>query len=288
MDQIRIKTINAVEAKGPMFARHVIEKEMYRNEKYYLLIDSHTKFTPKWDVHFIEMLKQCPSEKPILTMYPANHNAIGTNKKKIIKLDSSSSSKTKSSYLRFKKFNKKSGLPEIEGPLYRMQPLSPQKSIFWAACCSFTLGEIIKQAPFDPNYQYVFMGEEIAMAARYYTSGWDFYNPTFMIITHLWERKRPTFWEQFTGDSALHKQRRLLEQSGYRRLRHLFQLEALEPRDPPLVGYSLGTARTLQEFERYCGINFLLQTVQKHARLGLSPDADQQEILCKLGSLSAT
>ena len=70
--QIRVLKMDYTQAKGPVYARALIEQNLYRGEKYYLMIDSHTMFTTHWDQTCIRLWKQCRqwSPKPILTAYP--------------------------------------------------------------------------------------------------------------------------------------------------------------------------------------------------------------------------
>jgi hypothetical protein len=48
--------IESKHAKGPLYARHVIQKNLYKNEDYYLQIDSHMRFEKNWDETVIEQL----------------------------------------------------------------------------------------------------------------------------------------------------------------------------------------------------------------------------------------
>lgn len=275
-NQIRVYSLDASSAKGPMLARSYIEQYLYRQEKYYLVIDSHTIFANHWDLKAIHMLKQCPSAKPVLTMYPENY----THR-------NHTCDDMPASYFRFKRFNDKARLPEIEGPLFRQKLSHPCPSLFWGACFSFTLGQVISEVPFDPHCPYVFIGEEISMAARLFTHGWDLYHPLSMLVLHRWNRLRPTFWEQFQGTSQEHVARREAEQKGYARLRTLMGLRAADPQEVKLGIYGLGTVRTLAEYEKYCGLNFLLQTAQPHAIAGVSVKPSQEEIMSKFGSMGA-
>lgn len=288
--QIRILNMNASEAQGPMYARARIEQELFQGERYYFMIDSHTWFFPAWDQFLIQMLQDCPSSNPVLTMYPGNlntrtHRMFDTNYLRLL-TRTPVCDYPAASYLRFLRFNSKSDLPEIQGPNSSRPRVgeTPVQSSFWAACCSFSYSTMIQHVPFDPYYPFVFFGEEISMAARLYTHGFDLFHPTFMVIRHQWSREdRHTFWEQFNQPhNPVHKQRRQLEIQGYRRLRTLFGLQVLLPGDPPLLPmYSLGTHRTLQQYEQYCGINFLSRQVTKKAKLGWTVFSDNEEMAMK-------
>lgn len=68
--QIRIVRLSHFDAKGPMYARALIEQTLYQGELFYMQIDSHMLFVKGWDDICIKQLAQCPSEKPLLTTYP--------------------------------------------------------------------------------------------------------------------------------------------------------------------------------------------------------------------------
>lgn len=279
-DRIRILRLDADEAKGPMYARHLIEKRLYRGERFYLVIDSHMMFTPDWDKQLLKEWYTCATQsaKPILTMYPDDfkpHHRM---------LPPLNYEQSKGSYLRFKKFNDKTGIIEIEGPNFARKPSAPVLSMFWAAGFSFGSASMIQDVPFDPHCDYVFFGEEILMGVRLWTSGYDFYHPTTMYCYHMWERNRPTFWQQFNDKSnAVHRERQQKEQEGYRRLQKILQLSP-EP-VTVLPPYGLGNVRSLEEYERLIGIHMKTkQFTSLSGIMGVMDNAPAQEILCKFGT----
>jgi hypothetical protein len=62
------------EARGPVWARGVIQEQMLLSNldrfSYYMQIDAHTRFVDSWDAIAISMLQDCPSDKPVLSIYP--------------------------------------------------------------------------------------------------------------------------------------------------------------------------------------------------------------------------
>ena len=73
-DNKNIKTIHVLPkyAEGPGWARNIIMKELYNNEDYFLLVDSHSRFKNNWDVEYIDMLKKTPTES-VLSGFPRNY-----------------------------------------------------------------------------------------------------------------------------------------------------------------------------------------------------------------------
>ena len=53
----------------------------------------------------------------------------------------------------------------------------------------------MKDVPFDPYLPYLFQGEEILLATRFWTNGWDVYNLPSPICYHNYDRDdKPRFW----------------------------------------------------------------------------------------------
>lgn len=281
-NRIRIVRLSADEAQGPMLARHLIEKKLYRDEKYYMVTDSHMMFVPGWDRKAVDMLRTCSqwSAKPVLTMYPEDfktyHRTWGLPNYE----------NQPGAYLRFKKFNDTTGIVEIEGPKFKRKPSTPVLGMFWGACFSFGFGCQVNEVPFDPHCPYVFIGEEISMAVRLWTSGYDLYHPNEMIVYHMWERKRPTFWQQFDQSNQEHQRRRQLEKTGYHRLKCLLGIEHSQTIMPP---YGLGKVRTLEAYQDFVGINFGSKDKNKSftslsGLIGLPNYSKSADVLCRFGT----
>lgn len=86
-------------------------------------------------------------------------------------------------------------LPTVRG--------SPQLQPYWAAGFSFSRGHFIVNVPYDQYIPMVFQGEEIAMAVRAWTFGYDFYALERNVCFHIYvegankekREKVPLFWE---------------------------------------------------------------------------------------------
>jgi hypothetical protein len=110
--------------------------------------------------------------------------------------------------------------------------------------------------PYDP-YLY-FQGEEITLAVRLYTQGWDVFTPSDVLAYHDYNSRpdRPRHWIDRRDWPALNNR-------SIRRIRHLLGMEAC---DDPLVlreidRYGLGTQRTLAAYQSLTGINFKARTI---------------------------
>lgn len=265
---IRVLRMSHYEAQGPMLARHLIETRLYQDEMFYLNIDSHTMFVPHWDVICIEQLAQCPSNKPILTTYPHPYDRKARHLPQQFKLPT---------FLRFRGFHPRLGFTEQEKESFKMAPSQPYPSVCWAAGFSFTLGEAIRQVPYDPYCYYVFVGEEMSMSARYWTHGWDFFTPTQNIVFHITTRDyRPLFWEQVyqkncVVDEETRLQRKEMEQQGVDRIRALLNEHDMTD------GYGLGSDRSLAQWCDYFGLNLREKTCSPEGLQGMLASASFQE-----------
>jgi len=50
-DNVRIYECDWKKSKGACWARHIIQKNLYKNEQYFLQLDSHHRFLQNWDEH---------------------------------------------------------------------------------------------------------------------------------------------------------------------------------------------------------------------------------------------
>jgi hypothetical protein len=48
-EQVRLLVKDNTKARGPSYARYIIYNKLYKDELYYLQIDSHTRFAENWD-----------------------------------------------------------------------------------------------------------------------------------------------------------------------------------------------------------------------------------------------
>ena len=281
-DNIRVIRLSYFDAQGPMFARSIIEKNLYNGEMFYLQIDSHMLFTQDWDELCIQQLALCPSNRPILTTYP---NDFDRQTRKHVILPNGLKKQIGTvppTFIRFREFHQRLGFVEQEKENFHTQPFFPQPSLFWAAGFSFSLGELIEEVPYDPNCPFLFVGEEMSMAMRYFTHGWDFYAPGINIVYHLMKRTyRNTFWEQvYQKNCVVDDVTRL-----YRKKQEAFAVQRITALVNGKMNvddsYGLGTARTIHDWEQYTGINIQKQSASDRSFAGLSPNADVKEHFMK-------
>ncbi len=240
-DQVRIAPFHWSESQGVCWARHQAQ-QLYGNEDYVLMIDSHMRFVFGWDEKLIGQLALCKSPKPVLSNHPASymppheleHNPGPTALCVLPFTDT--------------------GDIRVSGGFMRRKPPYPLLGAFVAGGFIFAGGSIIRDVPYDP-YMY-FNQEEMSLSARLFTHGWDVYSPNEVLAYHCYNvgehaKKRPLHW---TDNEAWSK----LQKTAKQRFDHLLDHT---PTDDPqvlrdLMLYGLGDVRTLAQFEEFAGIDF--------------------------------
>lgn len=255
--QVRTLFLHHSEARGPCFARALIQEQLYKGEDYYLQLDSHYRMVPEWDKILIEELRLCraQSSMPLITSYPSSYTLpedympggadvaeLHPNEQPIV--------------LCAREFGS-DGFLRITGKICSGTKLSkPIPGLFWAAGFAFSDASVVTTVPYDKSLEDLFFGEESIMAARLWTFGWDFFVPSKVIGYHLWSRRhRPIFREHA---SAEQRQR---EASSQHRVNEFLNGKV-----------TVGGKRSLNDFEEFCGVSFVKKTITQRAfRGGLDP-----------------
>lgn len=236
--------MNFREAKGVSYARRYIQDKLFKNEKYYLQIDSHTRFAKNWDKTLIEQLKSCPSKRSIISTYP-NHYSRSDHNKSYLK------NKTLS-YIGIDYFSNDNYL--MVGGKTIVDSL--KRHLWIAAGFIFTYGIWVKEVPYD-NRLY-FRGEEDSLTIRSFTFGWDVYCPTVSTVYHCYqnnlleskEKYRTLHWEDNKSVNNFHL------------LNDLYNGISKD-------GINIGHERSVADFQKTAGINYHKKKVKGWAKQGL-------------------
>lgn len=246
-----ILDIDYKDSKGTCWARNQVHLQ-YTDEDYYLQIDSHHRFVKNWDAECIKMMKQLQKKghkKPLLTAYIPSYNPSN---------DPDARAK-EPWWMTFDRFIPEGAIFFLPAAIQNWQDLTePIPSRFLSAHFIFTLGKWCKEVTYDPNYY--FHGEEISLAVRSYTSGYDLFHPHRIVAWHEYTRKgRSKHWED---DKEWH----IKNDAAHKRNRILFGMEpgCTGCQRKSLKGYDFGTVRTLDDYERYSGLKFSRRGVQKY------------------------
>jgi hypothetical protein len=249
-DQVSMRLYHWRQSKGVCWARHHAQ-QLWQGEDFVLSIDSHMRFCPHWDERILEQFAECPSADPVLTHYPPPYTPPNH-------LDPDA----RPTVVCARAFNP-NGTLHGRGVILDRLPAKPLRGALVAAGLMFGRSSIIAKVPYDP-YLY-FDQEELSLAVRLFTHGFDVYSPRAVVAYHFYvdQSTRPTHWADNPEWGRLHT----LAQS---RLGHLL---GHTPSDDPEVSreldkYGLGTARTLADFEHFCGIDLTRRVVSQGALQG--------------------
>lgn len=238
-DRCRLAAVSATQAEGVGWARSRAHA-LRRGEGYVLQIDSHMRFVQDWDEKLLAMLADCPSGRPVLSNYPAAFSPPDRIETHVV------------SVIHAAGFDQ-DGVLKQESIGYAPDRMGgrPHPSAFVAAGFLFGDARWIEEAPYDP-FLY-FQGEEITLAARLFTGGWDIFSPCDVLAYHDYGQRpdRPRHWHD-------RKDWHRFGRRSVKRVRHLLGTE--ESFDPDVLReierYGLGTRRTLAEYEAFAKIDF--------------------------------
>ncbi len=246
--RFKIIDIPYQESKGVCWARNKVQ-QLYSGEKYTLQIDSHMRFAPNWDETLIGMIEQLQSKgykKPLLTAYAPSFNPDNDPAERVQK-------PWRMAFDRFIPEGAVFFLPEDIPDWTNLD--APVTARFYSAHMCFTLGEFSKEVQHNPEYY--FHGEEISIAVRAYTHGYDLFHPHKAVIWHEYTRKgRTKQWDDDKDWCNKNNHSHLTN-------RKLFGMDGLtqEGHDGE---YGFGNVRTLRDYEEYAGLLFSDRSVQQY------------------------
>ncbi len=246
--RFKIIDIDYKDGLGTCWARHLLN-EAYDGEKYTLQLDSHHRFVRGWDTKckkMIDDLIKAGHEKPLLTAYVPSYdpeNDPASRVKEVWKLD-------------FDRFTPEGVIFMLPANLENIEQYSlPIPTRFFSAHFAFTFGQFIRDVPYDPNLY--FHGEEISMAVRAYTAGYDLFIPNQIICWHEYTRKgRIRHWDE-------NKKWEELNNKSLKRVKQLLGVDD-DFADYDFGKYGFGNVRTLNDYVEYSGIRFSDRAVQKY------------------------
>ena len=247
--RFRILDIPYNESRGVCWARHLTQ-QLYENEEYTMQIDSHMRFEKDWDKTFIDMIKQLQKKghpKPLLTGYVSSFDP-----------DNDPGARVREPWrMAFDRFIPEGAVFFLPETIPGWQELkSPVPARFYSAHFCFTVGQFSKEVQHDPEFY--FHGEEISIAARAYTHGYDLFHPHKVAIWHEYTRKGRT--KQWDDDKEWGEKNRL----AHLKNRKLFGMDG-EVYDEEYFGnYGFGKERTLTDYEKYSGLLFSNRAVQQY------------------------
>lgn len=177
VDNLRLIEKEAPEGIGVGRSRNIANSQ-YNGEDYYFQIDAHTRFQKNWDDYLISEVHKyqtCGIEKPLLTTYPGTYR-YDDDLKEVIDWGENIN------IIYFGDTPEEFEQKLIPGQrAVEPKGVVTQKSV--SAGSIFTVGSF---AELDLNDKIAFWGEEIFIAAKAWTSGFDLLVPAKQPIFHLY------------------------------------------------------------------------------------------------------
>lgn len=246
-ERFKILDIDYNDSKGACWARNQIQQH-YNGETYTLQLDSHHRFVENWDEEVITMLENLRAEgykKPLLTSYISSYNPTTDPEGRV----------NVPWKMNFDRFIPEGAVFFLPAGMTEEEQAKPMRARFYSAHFAFADGSFCKEVPHDPEYY--FHGEEISIAVRAFTWGYDLFHPNKIIAWHEYTRQGRT--KQWDDDKEWY----LKNNKCHLRNRKLFGMDG-EERDIDFGIYGFGSVRTLADYEKYAGLSFTKRAVQKH------------------------
>lgn len=271
--RFKIIDIDYKDSKGVCWARNLIQN-LYQGEAYTLQLDSHHRFVDNWDTILIDMIKDLQNNgypKPLLTAYIPSFDPDNDPAARVLE-------PWKMTFDRYIPEGAVFFLPASFNP--DIDDINkPLMGRFYSAHFAFTLGQFAKEVKHDPEYY--FHGEEINIAVRAFTHGYDIFYPNKVVCWHEYTRKgRSKQWD----DDKIWVDR---NNNCHLRNRKLFGMDGLV-NDIDFGKYGFGQVRSLRDYEKYAGMEFgsrsITQDVLDHKppqleNMNLSEEEFQQSLL---------
>ena len=245
----KFKHLWAREARGSCYARYLCQK-MIDDEEYIFQTDSHMRFVKHWDNKLIEELLSLNDPKACISFYPPNC----TEEMMLLPFDDEVFDSPANGGIMYTKGFADNSLfiSNCSFPIDNDDTRAPAKNPFISAGNFFSFSQIHRDILHDPEMY--FYGDEMPMAIRYYTHGWNNYTNNKSYVYHQYCRKNQSFPK--VDNNSINESLR------FKRLLNL------DNADYDMGQFGLGNIRTLKQFEAFAGINYSKRIIYKGAEEG--------------------
>jgi hypothetical protein len=250
--RMRVIDVPWQDSRGACWARAEIMK-LWDGEDFYLQLDSHHRFVQDWDALLLAHADGSGATKPLLTTYaaPFDPAAAELEPGEPMQMDLDHFS-------------------EDGIPLFRPRAIAewptlrrPPRARFVSGHFLFTLGEFMKDVPYDPELY--FHGEEITLAIRAFTHGYELFHPPEHVLWHEYTRSyRTKHWDDHVRAQGIELEWHERDAKSREKVRQFLAA--------PYVGpFGCGTARSFADYEAYAGLSFLHRAAQDATLRGEEP-----------------
>jgi len=251
--RIRLFECHWRESRGACWARHTLQ-QFYDGETYTLALDSHHRFVRGWDSALKRQLAKLPTDRPVLTSYLPPYEPDQSLARPIPMI------------LVADKFSDDGVLLFMprQRPRHRIRPNPAIRARFFSAHFTFSRGDFLADCGHDPMLY--FHGEEITLAVRAFTHGYDLFHPSEPMIYHYYLRDgRPKHWDDHGPKSQQPFGTGVFDHISKSRVR---QLLGMEQATVDFGRYGLGVKRSLADYEQFAGVDFAARELSRAALTG--------------------
>ncbi len=246
------------ESQGACWARAQI-MGLWNGEDWYLQLDSHHRFATNWDVELLHQAARSGSAKPIITTYAPPYTPGRTEE-----------FAQEPCRMEFDRFTE-DGIPGFHPGHFAnwKERTGPARGRYASAHFLLAPGSFVRDVPYDPELY--FTGEEITMAVRAFTQGYDLFEPSRVILMHEYTREgRRKHWDDHLAGNG--QEPAWYERDGSSRAKVQRLL-----REPWVGAHGLGQERTMADYEAYAGIDFRRHRIHDHTRLNFEPPTPTED-----------
>lgn len=233
--RFRILDVDWRLSRGACWARAEV-MNLYRGEAWFLQLDSHHRFARNWDERLLAQAGATGSERPVITAYatpfqPGDPDVLGDEPLQMV-FDRI----TDEGVALFR---------PIVIPGWRERSRAV-RARFVSAHFLFAPGSFVRDVPYDPELY--FIGEEMTLAIRAFTHGYDLFHPSEVIVWHEYSRDgRPQHWGDHLKANGVELDWYDRDRVSVARIRRFLQ-------DPKPGTFACGTVRTFADYEAHAGL----------------------------------
>ncbi|MDB5710429.1 MAG: hypothetical protein JWL96_2499 [Sphingomonas bacterium] len=249
--RMRLISLPWYESRGACWARAELMK-LYDGEDWFLQLDSHHRFAQGWDALLLDQAERSGSALPLLTTYGAPFTPgepLAPGEPTAIKLYCFRGDGTPSTGVWIR--------PDFA------DRAAPVPARYLSAHLLFAPGRFVADVPYDPELY--FYGEEITLAIRAFTHGYDLLHPSRHVLWHQDPRRlTPLHWDDHVagqGVAVTAAERDAASLAKVARFLH----------HRPIGPFACGTARSFADYEAYSGLDFVRHSASPAAKRGDDP-----------------
>jgi hypothetical protein len=251
--RMRVMAVPWAQSQGACWARAQC-MSLYAGEDWFLQLDSHHRFAQDWDAILIDQAERSGAARPLLTAYAPAYDPLEPLPGHALP-----------TVMRFDRFTPE-GIALCQfGPVAERPDGAPIRARFLSAHLLFAPGRFVADVPYDPDLY--FIGEEITLAIRAFTHGYDLFHPGRHVAWHEYTRRHRTkHWDDHRAERGVPTPWHERDAASLEKVRRFLVA-------PETGRFGCGVARSFADYEAYAGLSFRRRHASRAARRGDEPAA---------------